>query len=98
MNRLVVERLNAGDVDGLVVLYEADAMLALPEGRVATGASEIRAAYEQLVANAPVFATSEVLPALRSGNIAMTSVRLPDGGATVEVARRQSDGSWLIGS
>jgi len=95
LNRLVVERLSAGDVDGLVALYEADAVLALPDGRVATGTSEIRAAYEQLVADDPLFCPGEILPALRSGNVAMTSVRLPDGGATVEVARRQPDGSWL---
>ncbi|WP_192809216.1 hypothetical protein [Actinomadura montaniterrae] len=29
LSRLVVERLNAGDVDGLVALYEPDAVLAL---------------------------------------------------------------------
>ncbi|GAB2655923.1 nuclear transport factor 2 family protein [Prescottella soli] len=95
LNRLIVERLNAGDVDGLVALYEPDAVLALLDGRVATGTSEIRSAYEQLVAGAPVFSPGAVQPALRSGNLAMTSVRLPDGGATVEVARRQSDGRWL---
>ncbi|PWV77157.1 hypothetical protein SAMN05421630_105375 [Prauserella marina] len=38
LNRFVVERLNAGDVDGLVALYEPDAVLALPGGAVASGA------------------------------------------------------------
>ncbi|MGF7121605.1 nuclear transport factor 2 family protein [Rhodococcus sp. TAF43] len=95
LNRLIVERLNAGDVDGLVALYEPDAVLSLPDGRVATGSSEIRAAYEQLVAGAPVFAPGETRPALRVGDLAMTSVHLADGGATVEVARQQPDGSWL---
>jgi len=28
------------------------------------------------------------------GDLALTSTRLPGGGATVEVARRQPDGSW----
>ena len=31
---------------------------------------------------------------LRHGALALTSTRLPGGGATVEVARRQPDGSW----
>jgi hypothetical protein len=29
-----------------------------------------------------------------SGDLALTSTRLPAGGAAVEVARRQPDGSW----
>jgi hypothetical protein len=31
---------------------------------------------------------------IRNGDLALTSTRLPAGGATVEVARRQPDGSW----
>lgn len=95
LSRLVVERLNAGDVDGLVELYEAGAVLALPNGVVATGLAEIRAAYAQLVADRPVFQLGTQAPALRAGDLALTSSRLPGGtGATVEVARRQADGSW----
>jgi hypothetical protein len=33
-------------------------------------------------------------PAIWNGDLALTSTRLPGGGATVEVARRQPDGSW----
>jgi hypothetical protein len=33
-------------------------------------------------------------PALRLGELALTSTRLPGGGATAEVARRQPDGTW----
>ncbi|MFC4372739.1 YybH family protein [Nocardia halotolerans] len=95
LSRLVVERLNAGDVDGLVELYESDAVLALPDGVVATGIDEIRAAYARLVADRPVFQLGPQVPALRAGDLALTSSRLPGGpGATVEVARRQPDGSW----
>ncbi len=50
LSRLIVERLNAADVDGLVALYEPDAVLALPDGQVATGAQEIRKTYQRLVA------------------------------------------------
>ena len=95
LSRLVVERLNAGDVEGLVALYEPDAVLALPNGRVATGSREIRQAYAHLVADRPTFALGQQQPTLRTGDLALTSVRLVDGGVTVEVARRQPDGTWL---
>jgi ketosteroid isomerase-like protein len=95
LSRLVVERLNAGDVEGLVALYEPDAVLALPNGQVATGSREIRQAYEHLVADRPTFAPGQQQPTLRNGDLALTSVRLVDGGVTVEVARRQPDGTWL---
>ncbi|WP_194827681.1 nuclear transport factor 2 family protein [Nocardia sp. XZ_19_231] len=95
LSRLVVERLNAGDVDGLVELYESDAVLALPDGVIATGVDQIRAAYARLVADRPVFQPGHQAPALLAGDLALTSSRLPGGpGATVEVARRQPDGSW----
>jgi ketosteroid isomerase-like protein len=95
LSRYIVERLNAGDVEGLVALYEPDAVLALPGGRVAQGTEQIRQAYASLVASAPVFAPGRQQPTLRNGDLALTSVRLPDGGVTVEVARRQDDGTWL---
>ena len=42
-----LERANAGDVDGLVALYEPGAVLAFPPGQVATGHEEIRAVYTE---------------------------------------------------
>ncbi|MFD0887058.1 YybH family protein [Streptosporangium algeriense] len=95
LSRFVVERLNAGDVEGLVALYEPDAVLALPGGLLARGTDEIRQAYTRLVGDRPVFTPGLPLPTLRNGDLALTSVRLPDGGVTVEVARRQDDGTWL---
>ena len=95
LGRLVLARLNAGDVDGLVALYEPDAVLALPGGGTATGHVEIRAAYERIVADRPTFAAGEQRPALVCGELALTSARLPGGAVTVEIARRQPDGSWL---
>jgi len=38
--------------------------------------------------------SGESQPALRFGDLALTSTRF-DGGATAEVARRQPDGTWL---
>lgn len=94
LSRLVVERLNAGDVEGLVALYEPDAVLALPDGQLATGSDEIRRAYEHIVADKPAFAPGRQLPTLRNGDLALISVQLADGNVTVEVARRRPDGTW----
>lgn len=92
---MVVERLNAGDIDGLAALYEPHATLALPGGLTATGTDQIRAAYQRLLADRPRFEPGEQLPTLRSGELAMTSTRLTNGAVTVEVARHQPDGTWL---
>jgi len=94
LGRFFVERANAGDVEGLVALYEPDAVLALPTG-VATGRDEIRQAYQQLLADRPRFEPGEPQEALVNGDLAVTSTRLVGGGATAEVARRQPDGTWL---
>jgi ketosteroid isomerase-like protein len=40
--RLFLERVNQGDVEGLIALYEPEAVLALPDGRAAVGSEEIR--------------------------------------------------------
>lgn len=95
LSRLIVERLNAADVNGLVALYEPGAVLALPDGQVATGSDEIRRAYERLVADRPHFEPGTQRPTLRSGDLALTSSHLANGAVTVEVARRQADGTWL---
>lgn len=93
--RFFVERANAGDVDGLVALYEPDAVLTFPAGHIATGGQAIRAVYEKLLADRPALAPGEQQPALVNGGLALTSTRLASGGVTVEVARRQPDGTWL---
>ena len=95
LGRFFIERGNAGDVDGLVALYEPDAVLAFPPGNLATGHAEIRKVYEQFVAAAPVLTPGRQHPALVSGDLALTVATLTTGEMTVEIARRQSDGSWL---
>ena len=95
LGRMFIERANAGDVDGLVALYEPDAVLAFPPGKITAGSREIRKVYEELLAGRPAFTPEGQQPALVNGDIALTSTRLPGGGATAEVARRQPDGTWL---
>lgn len=92
--RLLVSRANAGDVEGMVALYEPDAVLDCGQGRIAAGAEAIRKFYTELLATGRKFNFGEQRPALICGDLALTSTRLPNGTVTAEIARRQSDGSW----
>jgi ketosteroid isomerase-like protein len=92
LDRLFLERANTGDVDGVVDLYEPDAVLVVPPGRLAVGTQAIRDVYTGLLAGRPRF-TGVIRPAVRAGDLALTST-VRAGNATVEVARRQPDGSW----
>lgn len=93
--RFFVERANAGDLTGIVALYEPTAVLEFPIGTVANGHDEIRAVYARFLTAGPHLAPGTQRPALRKGNLALTSSRLGDGAITGEVARRQPDGTWL---
>ncbi|MEU0874244.1 YybH family protein [Nocardia brasiliensis] len=95
LGKYFIERANAGDVDGLVALYEPNAVLEFPPGHFATGHAEIRKVYEQFVAAAPVLSPGRQHPALVSGDLALTTTTLTTGEIAAEVARRQPDGSWL---
>ena len=95
LERYFVERANAGDVDGLVALYETNAVIDPGGGRLAVGHEEIRALLTDFLADSPQLGPSDQAPALISGDIALTSSRLSDGDVTAEVARRQPDGNWL---
>ena len=94
LSRFFLERANAGDVEGLVELYEPGAVVAFPAGQVSTGHEEIRQAYRKLLSEVSAF-SAVPQPVLQNGDLALTSARLPDGGATAEIARRQPDGTWL---
>jgi ketosteroid isomerase-like protein len=95
LERLLVARQRAGDVEGMVALFESDAVVDSGDGRFTRGTEAIRAFYAELVASGRKFAFGEQRPALVSGDLALTSTRLPDGSVTSEVARRQGDGTWL---
>jgi ketosteroid isomerase-like protein len=96
ITRLFVERANAKDPAGITALYEDRAVMAYPPGAVTTGREAIRELWARLLPGAPAFAPEEPLPALVSGDIALTATVARDGaGARAQVARRQPDGSWL---
>ena len=95
LERLLVSRQHAGDVEGMVALFEADAVIDSSDGRLMRGRSAIEAFFAEQVAAGRKFQIGEQRPALVNGELALTSTRLPDGSVTSEVARRQSDGTWL---
>ena len=94
LERLFVARLNAGDVEGLVALFEPDAVMAIGPGQVVTGSAAIRQVFEDMVAAGVTLTLGDQQPSLRVGDLALGSTRLADGGVTSEVARRQADGTW----
>jgi ketosteroid isomerase-like protein len=95
LERLLVSRERAGDVDGMAALYEPHAVLDCGDGRLMLGREAIRVFYAGLVAMGRKFDFGDQRPAIISGDLALTSTRSPDGSVTGEVARRQGDGTWL---
>jgi len=95
LERLLVSRERAGDVDGMAALYEPNAVLDCGGGRLMLGREAIRTFYAGLVAMGRKFDFGDQRPAIISGDLALTSTRLPDGSVTAEIARRQDDGTWL---
>ena len=107
LDRLFSEALNSGNLDALVALYEPQATLTPEPGQVVTGTQAIREALSAFVAVKPTI-TLEVKTLAQTGDIALTSAKWAlsgtgsDGnhttmsGRSVEVSRRQPDGSWLF--
>ena len=100
LERQLVIRENAGDVDGMTALFEPDAVIELNDGRLVRGTEAIREFFTELQVTGlgpegRKFMLGEQRPALISGDLALTSTRSIDGDITSEVARRQADGTWL---
>ena len=93
--RFFVARANADDLEGIVALFEPDAVVAGPNGGDVVGHEAIRAKYAAVLARRPRFSLGNQQPAMIHGDIALTSTWFDDGGAAAEVARRQPDGTWL---
>ncbi|WP_026923148.1 YybH family protein [Glycomyces arizonensis] len=96
VTRLVAERLNAGDVEGIAELYEPDAVLAYPPDNPTTGVEAIKAIYQAMADQNVQFGTDEhQLPTVYFEDLALASTVSADGkGTRVQVLRRQPDGTW----
>jgi uncharacterized protein (TIGR02246 family) len=103
--QLWVENINAGDVDGLVALYEPDATLVAQPGEVVVGIAAIQEVLSELVALRATH-NLEGQKVLQTGDIALSFADWalagtgPDGepiemaAQSSDVLRRQPDGSW----
>jgi len=103
---LFAEALSAGDLEALMSLYEAQAiLLAQPGETPAKGTEEIRAALQGFLATEPMF-TIQVRQIFEADDLALSFTDWtltgagPDGeavemsGQTSDVLRRQPDGTW----
>jgi uncharacterized protein (TIGR02246 family) len=105
--RAFSDRLNAGDLDGLVALYEPGAAFEPQPGVVVHGHAAIRVALAGLLRLGPTI-TSDTVQVLVGGDVALvvnewaltgtapdgTAVR--QGGRSADVVRQQADGRWLV--
>ncbi len=105
---LLAAAINAGDIDAFIELHEPDARSIVPtDGRVVSGAKEIRGALEPIFDLSPTI-ENECVAKLEAGELALIHTRWaltasqPDGqvielaGRGTIVSRRQPDGSWRI--
>jgi len=100
LERLLVDRQHAGDVEGMVALFEPDAVVDTTEGdstggSLIRGHAAIRAFFTELCASGRKFHRGLQAPAVINGDLALTGTLRSDGKMTAEVARRQADGTWL---
>lgn len=88
------------DLDGILSLYAADAVVSLPRGREAAGHAAIRAAYEAAFdagvdLGCPAPDDGGDVRVVVAGDLAMTSATDADGQVRTQIARRGADGTWL---
>src|SRR5262245_23491949 len=95
LERFLIDRQHAGDIEGMVALFEVRAVVDCGEGKLLHGHDQIRRYFAEVVASGHKFTRGKQQAALICGDLALTSTRLPDGQVTAEVARRQVDGTWL---
>jgi ketosteroid isomerase-like protein len=106
-DRMLLAALQAGDIDASVALYEPGAALFAKSGEAVVGHEAIRASNAALIALKPIFHIERIVTTVSGdGTIATTRMKAtlegtrPDGRPvksalhTLEVLRRQPDGSW----
>jgi uncharacterized protein (TIGR02246 family) len=106
LSRLIIEALNSGDVDVVVSLYEPDGVIAPNPGQIVSGRAAIRSLAAGFLALRPrlILHDTEVVQAddvaLVRSRVTQTIIQAEKRIETVLepilVARRQTDGSWLI--
>jgi uncharacterized protein (TIGR02246 family) len=107
VDRLFAEALSAGDLEGALAMYEEDACFVRAHDEVARGRAQIRAALAELISLAPTLDCYEI-DVLENGDLAVLRARwrfagtgldgqpFESDGRSIEVVRRQPDGTWLF--
>ena len=107
VDRLFAQYLNAGKLEELVALYEPEASLMPTPGKLVSGIAAIRESLAQFLSGKPKISlkprmithTSDLAVVSASRELSMIG---PDGkpanmtGQSVEVMRKQPDGTWLF--
>lgn len=105
--RLFTERLNAGDLEGVVALYEPDARFVTPSGETLVGRDRMRLVLAGLI-DTGTRMQGEVVKVVTADDIAVlyTDFAVTTVGASgetaqihqraIEVLRRLPDGSWRL--
>ena len=106
-NRLLLAALEAGDIEASVSLYEPGAVLFARSGAPLSGHPAIRDNNASIIALKPTFHIEQIVTAINAeGDIATTRMKArlegsrADGSRvtselhTLEVLRKQGDGSW----
>ena len=104
---MVAEAMEAGRLDEVVDLYEANASLVVEPGKTVSGSAAIREAMAGFIALKPTL-TSEHHLTVAADDLALVSTNWslegtgPDGkpmtmrATSTDVMRRQADGSWKV--
>ncbi len=108
VHELFVERFNAKNVDGIIELYEPNAVILPPNAsEVVSGHAAIREVLEGILALDGKM-NNEIVKVIEQQDIAILYSRwtvcgtgsggdeVIMGGTTSDVVRRQTDGSWLF--
>ena len=77
LERLLIARQWVGDIDGMVALFEPDAIMDTGEKELTRGRDAIRALFANISATGRKFQRGEQRPAAINGDLALTSTRLP---------------------
>lgn len=98
---------NAGDLEGMLALYDPDAVFVIKPGRVTDGPAELRAVLQRLIElRAHLTVTPQTF--VRSGDVLLVLGEYTHSGRQrngtpfeiearfVDVLRKQPDGRWLI--
>jgi hypothetical protein len=90
---MLVRRQHAGDVEGMVALYEPDAIVDVGEGRVFQGIEVVRIYFAKVVASSHKYTVGEQQPPRICGDFALTSTPNSrwrgDGGGGPPPSRRE---------